>query len=152
MNYHNITKNDMLNGDGIRVVLWVSGCEHACKGCHNPQTHNTKSGIKFDDEARVELMEALSKPHISGITFSGGDPMHHNNKDEIGELVKEISDKFPNKNIWIYTGCLYEEFKVRASGWYHLVDVVVDGKYVEELRSPEKQWVGSSNQKIYRRK
>ena len=76
MRYHNITKDDMKNGDGLRVVLWVAGCPHACPGCHNPITWDIEGGIPFDEEAEAELFSALSKPYISGITFSGGDPLH----------------------------------------------------------------------------
>ena len=86
MRYHNITKEDMLNGDGIRVVLWVAGCEHHCKNCQNPITWDVAGGIPFDKAAEDELFEALSKPHISGITFSGGDPLHPFNRDEAFRL------------------------------------------------------------------
>ena len=90
MNYHNITKDDMLNGDGLRVVLWVSGCTHHCHGCQNPITWDVAGGIPFDKAAEDELFEALSKPHISGITFSGGDPLHPFNRDEVFRLIKKI--------------------------------------------------------------
>lgn len=76
MRYHNITKDDMLNGDGLRVVLWMAGCSHHCKGCHNPITWDLHGGIDFDQEAKKELFEELQKEHISGITLSGGDPLH----------------------------------------------------------------------------
>lgn len=89
MNYHNITKDDMLNGDGLRVVLWVSGCTHHCHGCQNPITWDVAGGIPFDKAAEDELFEALSKPHISGITFSGGDPLHPFNRDEVFRLIKK---------------------------------------------------------------
>ena len=95
MNYHNITHDDMLNGSGLRVVLWVSGCNHRCEGCQNPQTWDCKSGIPFDAEAKEELFNELSKDYISGITFSGGDPLHENNLEEILDLVKEIRKKYP---------------------------------------------------------
>ena len=104
MRYHNITKDDMLNGDGLRVVLWVAGCEHQCKGCHNPITWDINGGIEFDEAARQEIFEELEKPYISGITLSGGDPLHTQNRKEIKELAKEIREKFPDKTIWLYTG------------------------------------------------
>lgn len=95
MNYHNITHDDMLNGSGLRVVLWVSGCNHRCEGCQNPQTWDCKSGIPFDEAAKEELFNELNKDYISGITFSGGDPLHENNLEEILDLVKEIRKKYP---------------------------------------------------------
>ena len=95
MQYHNITHDDMLNGSGLRVVLWVSGCNHRCEDCQNPQTWDCKSGIPFDVEAKEELFNELSKDYISGITFSGGDPLHENNLKEILDLVKEIRKKYP---------------------------------------------------------
>ena len=88
MRYHNITKDDMLNGDGLRVVLWVSGCSHCCRDCQNPQTWDPNGGIPFDEAAKQELFLQLEKPYVSGITFSGGDPLHVNNITEVTELAK----------------------------------------------------------------
>lgn len=103
MRYHNITTDDMLNGDGLRTVLWVAGCNHKCKGCHNPITWDVNGGIPFDDTAKTELFEKLSKDYISGITFSGGDPLHPQNRECIGSLIREVAEKFPTKTIWLYT-------------------------------------------------
>ena len=102
MKYHNITKDDMLNGDGLRVVLWVSGCSHKCPGCQNPITWNPDDGLEFDESAWNEIKDQLSKDYISGITFSGGDPLHENNVKEIKELISKIRSEFPNKTIWLY--------------------------------------------------
>ena len=93
MNYHNITKDDMLNGDGLRVVLWVSGCTHCCDGCQNPETWEVASGIEFDEAAETELFEALAQEHISGITFSGGHPLENGNISEVYNLCKEKNVK-----------------------------------------------------------
>ena len=98
MNYHNITHDDMLNGDGLRVVLWVAGCEHHCEGCQNPVTWNPDNGILFDVNAKNEIFDELEKEHIAGITFSGGDPMHPKNKEIICSLCKEIKSKFPEES------------------------------------------------------
>ena len=146
MNYHNITKTDMLNGDGLRVVLWVSGCDHACKGCQNPQTWSVHSGIPFDEDAKKELFEELSKDYVSGITFSGGDPFHTSNRNEVLELIKEIKVKFPNKTIWVYTGYTWEHIKDLAIMKY--IDVLVDGRFVEELADVNYPYAGSTNQKV----
>ena len=98
MRYHNITKDDMLNGDGLRVVLWVAGCSHCCKECQNPITWDPNGGLLFDEEAKAELFEALDKPYISGITFSGGDPLHSANRLDVRNLMEEIKETiFPTK-------------------------------------------------------
>ena len=111
MRYHNITKEDMLNGDGLRVVLWVSGCNHACEGCQNPITWDICGGLPFDQAAHDELIEALDRDFISGITFSGGDPLHPQNIADVTALAKEIKARFPHQTIWLYTGYVYEEIK-----------------------------------------
>ena len=146
MNYHNITKDDMLNGDGLRVVLWVSGCTHHCEGCQNPITWDLAGGLPFDEAAEEELFEALSKPHISGITFSGGDPLHPFNRSEVFRLMKKCKELFPEKTVWVYTGFLWEDFKDNPSIKY--IDVFVDGEFMEELKNVNLPWVGSSNQRI----
>ena len=146
MNYHNITHDDMLNGTGLRVVLWVAGCSHKCEGCQNPVTWDEYGGIPFDKAAEEELFKYLSKPYIEGITFSGGDPLFENNRFEILRLVKEITEKFPDKNIWVYTG--YEWESVRNSEIMNYVDVLVDGKFVKALADNELHWRGSSNQRV----
>lgn len=146
MNYHNITKDDMLNGDGLRVVLWVSGCTHHCEGCQNPITWDLAGGLPFDEAAEEELFEALSKPHISGITFSGGDPLHPFNRSEVFRLMKKCKELFPEKTVWVYTGFLWEDVKDIEDIQY--ADVLADGRFVKELNDNNLHWVGSSNQKI----
>ena len=101
----------MLNGDGLRTVLWVAGCSHGCKGCHNPITWDICGGIPFDEAAKAELFEALEPDYVSGITFSGGDPLHMQNREEIGQLIEEVREKFPHKTIWVYTGYLWDDVK-----------------------------------------
>lgn len=95
INYHDITHDDMNNGDGLRVVLWLSGCSHHCYNCQNPQTWNPDNGIPFDEDAKQEIFEELSKDYISGITFSGGDPLNEHNIIEVLSLIREIRDKYP---------------------------------------------------------
>lgn len=146
MRYHNITKDDMLNGDGLRTVLWVAGCSHGCKNCQNPITWDICGGIPFDEAAKEELFAELEKDYISGITFSGGDPLHVKNRDEVGALIREIHKKFPGKTIWVYTGYLWDE--VRDLPYMKYVDVLVDGKFVEALKDTTLHWKGSSNQKV----
>lgn len=146
MNYHNITKDDMLNGEGLRVVLWVSGCTHHCEGCHNPITWDLAGGIPFDEAAEKELFEAVNQPHISGITFSGGDPLHPFNRSEVFRLMKKFKDELPNKTVWCYTGFLWDDVKDLDGIQY--ADVLLDGRFVKSLNDNNLCWVGSSNQRI----
>lgn len=136
----------MLNGKGLRVVLWLSHCTHNCLGCHNPETHDANSGIPFDSDAYNELCEELEKEYVSGITFSGGDPMSPLNRDEVLNLVKKIKDKYPNKTIWVYSGYTWEYLK-NIDGVTN-IDVLVDGPYVQKLRDVSLKYVGSSNQRV----
>ena len=156
----------MNNGDGLRVVLWLSGCSHHCYNCQNPQTWNPDSGIPFNDLAKQEIFNELSKDYISGITFSGGDPLHENNLDEVLKLTKVIRISFPEKTIWLYTGydfdllnSKYNEYKytpfvASADEWLTRweiisnVDVLIDGEYIDEQRDITLKWRGSSNQRV----
>lgn len=147
MNYHNIAHEDMLNGEGLRVVLWVSGCNHNCKGCHNPETHDINSGIPFDEKAKEELFEYLNKEYIDGITFSGGDPLHPNNRETVTQLAKIVKNKF-KKTVWLYTGYKYEEIKDLIIMKY--IDVLIDDEFKIELKDEKLNWRGSSNQRIIR--
>lgn len=146
MRYHNITKSDMLNGDGLRVVLWFAGCAHHCKNCQNPITWDPEGGLEFDEAAKQEIFEELDKDYISGITFSGGDPLYPGTRDGLLELIKEIKERYPRKTIWLYTGYLWEEICDLELIPY--LDVVVDGRFVEELKDNNLPWKGSSNQRV----
>lgn len=160
MNYHNILHDDMRNGEGLRVTLFVSGCHHHCSECQNPQTWDINSGIEFDEEAKNEIFEQLEKDYIDGITLSGGDPLHKNNLWDVYKLLSDIRKAFPTKTIWIYTGYLWEDI---ASDEYvvdteestsmrqaivSLADVLVDGMFVKELLDVHYKWAGSTNQRV----
>ena len=146
MRYHNITHDDMLNGDGLRTVLWVSGCTHHCEECQNPITWDPDGGLLFDDAAKGEVFEQLDKSYISGLTLSGGDPLFIGNRVDVRSLCREVKEKYPHKTIWLYTGYLYEEIKDDAVLNY--VDVLVDGEYIKELRDEKLLWKGSGNQRV----
>ena len=146
MRYHNITKDDMLNGDGLRVVLWVAGCAHKCEGCQNPVTWDAEGGLPFGDAELEEIYTELDKDYISGITFSGGDPLHPANRDDIAALAKELREKYPDKTQWLYTGYDWEEIKDLPVIEY--LDVLVDGKFIQEQFDPKLHWKGSPNQKV----
>jgi anaerobic ribonucleoside-triphosphate reductase activating protein len=146
MRYHNITKDDMLNGEGLRVVLWVAGCEHCCKGCQNPMTWDPDGGLAFDEAAKAEIFEQLDKPYISGITFSGGDPLHYLNRDGVKVLAAEIKEKYPDKDIWLYTGDVWEN--VANYPLMKYIDILVDGEFKEDLKDVTLMWKGSANQRV----
>lgn len=164
MNYHNITYPDQNNGDGLRIVLWVAGCEHHCVNCQNQQTWSPQSGIPFDKNAMNEILNELKKDYISGITFSGGDPLHPQNVQNVLKIVDEIRVSYPTKNIWLYTGYIWEQImypivtddlnperdciiKARKE-LVGKCDVLIDGRYVDELRDVSLHWRGSSNQRV----
>lgn len=161
INYHNVTHDDMNNGDGLRVVLWLSGCSHHCFNCQNPQTWDPNSGIPFDKSAKQEIFEELSKYYISGLTLSGGDPLHENNLSEVLSLVEDIRNLFPNKTIWLYTGYIWEDLinvkypldskwedKILRKSIIALCDVLVDGEYINKQRDVTLKWKGSKNQRV----
>lgn len=136
----------MLNGDGIRVVLWVAGCNHHCKNCQNPITWDENGGLPFDAEAEKELFEALDKSFIDGITFSGGDPLFPANRSEVFRLIKKVKALHPDKTIWLYTGYTWEEIKDLEG--ISDIDVIAEGEFIEELKDNNLEWVGSSNQRV----
>lgn len=164
MNYHNITYPDQNNGDGLRIVLWVAGCEHHCVNCQNQQTWSPQSGIPFDKNAMNEILNELKKDYISGITFSGGDPLHPKNVQNVLKIVDEIRVSYPTKNIWLYTGYTWEQIMnpvvtdnldIERDNILNMrkevvsmAEVLVDGRYVDELRDVTLHWCGSSNQRV----
>lgn len=160
MNFHRIYKNDMVNGEGIRTTLFVSGCEHACRGCYNKSTWSPDSGQPFTYEHMADILESLEPDHVSGLSLSGGDPLHPANVHTIWMLIYHVRKKFgKTKDIWLWTGYTKDEVMalpgghgVEARNILREVDVLIDGKFVEELHDPELAFRGSSNQVIYRTK
>ena len=147
MRFHNITKDDMLNGDGLRVVLWVAGCEHKCKNCQNPITWDKNDGLEIIEDTIKELCIELDKDYVSGLTLSGGDPLATFNRDETTRIVKRIREEYGDtKSIWVYTGYNYEEIEELEIMEY--IDVLVDGKFVESLKDVNTPWKGSTNQRV----
>lgn len=140
--------DDMSNGDGLRTVVFVSGCEHHCKGCHNPETWDVNNGRKFTKEDLNNILNSLENKHIKGITFSGGDPLLPKNRKGIEKIIKIIRNKFnDSKNIWLYTGYDYEQVKDEPIIKNKLIDVLVDGKFILEQKVLD-EFRGSSNQRI----
>jgi anaerobic ribonucleoside-triphosphate reductase activating protein len=136
----------MLNGDGLRVVLWVSGCTHCCAGCHNSYTWDAAAGLLFDAAAKAEIYDQLDKSYISGLTLSGGDPLHAANRLELREFAAEVREKYPQKTIWLYTGELWEHIYQEPLLKY--VDILVDGKYDATQTKEKIPWAGSTNQRV----
>lgn len=148
MNYLGIDKSSISNGPGVRVVLWVAGCKIHCKGCQNPESWDFCAGKLFDENAKQELFNALSKPYIRGITISGGNPLDTLN--EIFILLNEIKSKFPDKDVWLYSGYTYDEIRSSRERFKQIlnVDVLVDGPYIEEQRDITLAFRGSKNQRL----
>lgn len=150
MRFHDITSCDVNNGEGFRVTLWVAGCTHHCKGCQNPQTWDFAGGRPFGPEAHDYLFRELDKPYIQGLTLSGGDPLC--SPEDVTALAREVKERLPGKDIWLYTGFTYDEVKAapQMAAILPYIDVMVDGEYVEAERDVTLAFRGSRNQKIIR--
>lgn len=156
MNYAAIKKFDIANGPGVRVSLFVSGCRHRCKNCFNKEAWDFNYGKEFTDDTLKELLDAMDKDYIEGFSLLGGEPFEPENQDTVLEILKALKQKFPNKTVWCYTGFLYDaqllEGKVgnieTVKEILNNIDVIIDGKFVEELKSLDLLFRGSSNQRI----
>lgn len=154
MNYAVIKKFDIANGPGVRVSLFVSGCRHYCKNCFNREAWDFSYGKPFTDDTADEIIKALSPQHITGFSLLGGEPFEPENQLELVKLLKRIKEKMPDKDIWCYTGFLFDEQLLSGNVGEHAkdmlqnIDVLVDGKFVEELKTPDLLFRGSSNQRI----
>lgn len=146
--------DDLLNGEGLRNVYFFTSCSHLCKGCFNSETAdpNMPGSREWTEDDFLKLIEDAKKSYISGITLSGGDPFHPNNRKSILELCKNFKEYFgDSKTIWIYTGYTWETIKKdKDERWECLkyIDVLCDGPFIEHLKSPSKPWVGSENQRV----
>lgn len=159
MNYSAYYPTDVLNGEGIRAVLFVSGCDHMCPGCYNQSTWSTSSGQPFTEEMEDQIISDLLDTRINrqGLTLTGGDPLHANNLSSVLHLVDRVKVECPGKDIWLWTGYTRREIDFGSlepgeEGMRRLiisyVDVLVDGKFVQELHDPSLKFRGSSNQNI----
>lgn len=149
MRYLKITSPDIENGLGFRVTLWISGCKLNCPGCHNPESHSFLSGKDIDENTLSELYEKLNKPYIKGLTLSGGNPLD-SNVDELIHLIKQVKNKFPSKDVWLFSGYTLEEIRnTEKEKILEFVDVLVDGPYKQKLRNTSLAFRGSSNQIIW---
>lgn len=146
MKYHNILHDNMLNGPGLRVVIFVSGCDRHCKGCQNPETWDKESGLTFSVEECVEVLAALEEDHCAGLTLVGGEPLMPYNVEFLTELCKTVKEDYVGKTVWCYTGFKYEEVKHLPIMEY--IDVLLDGEFIQELADENVPWVGSTNQRV----
>ena len=146
MNYCGIKKTDIANGPGVRVSLFVSGCRNHCPGCFQPETWDFDYGEPFTAEAEKEIITALRPSWIQGISILGGDPMEPENQEALLPFLRRIRALFPEKNIWLYTGCTFES--LLHSPLLPLIDVIVDGMFVEDERDISLAFRGSRNQRV----
>lgn len=145
MNYDRYYTCDVVNGEGLRVTLFVTGCEHACPGCYNTSCWNRLAGKPFTDEVRDRVLD-LCSDH-DGMSLSGGDPLLPANRAAIADLCRRFKQRYPHKDIWLWTGYLYEE--VQDLGLLRDVDVLIDGRYLQD-RPTTQLWRGSDNQRLLR--
>lgn len=155
MNYAKINKNDIANGIGIRVTLFVSGCTHFCKGCFNQEAWDFEFGEPFTEAVQNELLEALNQSYISGLTLLGGEPMEPQNQRALLPFLKDMKEKYPQKTVWCYSGYTLEELTGNSRARCEvtdemllLIDVLVDGEFVEELKDISLRFRGSANQRL----
>jgi len=156
MNYGEIKKADIANGLGVRVSLFVSGCTHHCRNCFNQMTWDFHYGVPFDEEAQEKVLEYLAPHHIAGLTLIGGEPMEPANQRALLPFVQRVKKIYPQKNIWCYTGYLFDEELLKESRarcevtdeLLSMIDIIVDGRFVDELKDITLRFRGSSNQRI----
>lgn len=158
MNYAKIRKCDVANGPGVRVSLFVSGCNHHCKNCFNREAWDFSYGDKFTEKQEEQIIEDLKPEYITGLSLLGGEPFEQTNQEGLAPLVKKVKQTYPDKKIWCYTGFTFdkqilgkmidEEHRETTREMLENIDYIVDGKFVEELKDPKLQFRGSSNQRI----
>ena len=155
MNYADIKIADVANGKGVRVSLFVSGCTHHCKGCFNPQAWDFCYGKQFTEEDMDRIINELDHPYVAGLSILGGEPLEHQNQQGLLPLLKKVKERFPEKDIWIYTGDVIENIVLRSdlssklkSDILEKCDYLVDGPFIKEQYDPDLEFRGSSNQRI----
>ena len=157
MNYANIKKLDIANGPGLRITLFVSGCTHHCPGCFNQETWDFDYGKPFTAETEETILSLLDSAYVTGLTLLGGEPFEPVNQEALLPLLRKVRERFPEKNIWCYTGYTLEKDLLHSNGrarcactdeMLSLIDVLVDGRFVERLKNIRLQFRGSSNQRI----
>lgn len=151
MNYHKYYPIDVVNGPGTRATLFVSGCEHQCKGCYNQTTWSLRSGFAFTQALEDQIIGDLNDTRICrrGLSLSGGDPLHPQNTQAVLKLVQRVRRDCPGKDIWLWTGYQLGELTQQQHEVIEYVDVLIDGKFEQDLADPSLEWRGSANQEIH---
>lgn len=150
MKYAKIRKMDISNGEGVRVSLFVQGCSFHCKNCFNQETWDFNGGKEFTIAEIQKIIELANKDYIAGLSVLGGEPLHNNNVDEVFHIVATFKEKFPNKDIWLWTGFKFEDAIKDSKRKFILrnIDVLVDGQFEEDKKDLTLKWRGSSNQRV----
>ena len=146
MRYNLIRKMDISNGPGVRVSIFMQGCSFHCKNCFNPETWDFEGGQEFTEDTINKVLELSDKKEVKGLSILGGEPMHPTNIEGTTKLAKAFKEKYPEKNIWAWSGFKYEDIK--NNDVFNYIDVLVDGQYKDELHDPTLKWKGSSNQRV----
>ena len=147
MRYNKIRKMDISNGPGVRVSIFLQGCSFHCKNCFNPETWDFEDGEEFTDNTVEVVMDLCGKPHIKGLSILGGEPLHPNNIKATEILAKEFKKRYPEKNLWVWSGYTFEDYICKQKVAKY-IDVIVDGQYKDELHNPKLEWRGSENQRV----
>ena len=147
MKYNLIRKMDISNGPGVRVSVFMQGCEFHCKNCFNSETWDFEKGKDFSDATIDEILNLCNQSYVKGLSILGGEPMHPRNIEATTKLAKAFKEKYPNKSIWAWSGFLFDEY-LKDKEVMKYVDVLVDGQYKDELHDPTLKWRGSSNQRV----
>jgi len=147
MRYNLIREMDISNGPGVRVSVFMQGCHFHCKNCFNSETWDFKAGKEFNDAVIDKVLNLCDKQYIKGLSILGGEPMHPINIDGTTKLAKLFKEKYPQKNLWVWTGYLYDK-DLKDKDVMKYIDVLIDGQYIDELHNPTLKWKGSSNQRV----
>ena len=147
MRYNLIRKMDISNGPGVRVSIFMQGCQFHCKNCFNPETWDFEGGKEFTNETIDEVLDLCKKDEIKGLSILGGEPMHPKNIDGTTKLAKRFKEKYPNKNLWAWSGFTFEK-DLKDKEIMNYLDVLVDGQFVDEQKNPTLAWKGSANQRV----
>ena len=147
MRYNKIRKMDISNGPGVRVSIFMQGCAFNCKNCFNPETHDFAGGEEFNQDIIDKVLKLCEPDYVEGLSILGGEPMHPKNIEGTEKLARAFKEKFPNKNIWVWSGFTFDK-DLKDKDVLKYIDVLVDGQYVEDLHNPTLKWKGSSNQRV----
>lgn len=147
MRYNKIRKMDISDGPGVRVSIFLQGCTFRCKNCFNPETHDFEGGQEFTQETIDQVLKLCEASHIEGLSILGGEPMHPFNIEGTTKLAKAFKERFPEKNLWVWSGFLFDR-DLKDKEVLNYIDTLVDGQYVDELRNPKLKYSGSSNQRV----